>query len=81
MALYDAEIAHLDARLGEQLACMKQRGLYDDTLIIVTADHGEALGEHGESTHGIFLYDSTLRVPLVIVPPGGAPAPRTVRCA
>ena len=50
---------------------MKELGLYDSSLIIITADHGEMLGEHGESTHGYFIYENAIRVPLVVKAPGG----------
>jgi arylsulfatase A-like enzyme len=62
---YDGEIAYVDAALGKFLSWLRLRGLYDGSLIAVMADHGEALGEHGETTHGIFLYDETIRVPLL----------------
>jgi arylsulfatase A-like enzyme/Flp pilus assembly protein TadD len=65
-APYDGEIAYVDSVLGKLLSQLRARGLYQDTLIAVMADHGEALGDHGESTHGIFLYDETIRVPLLI---------------
>ena len=58
---YDGEIAHVDAELGRLLAAVDPAR----TLIVVTADHGEALGDHGEPDHGFFLYDSTLRIPLI----------------
>src|SRR6266853_863627 len=63
---YDGEIAYADACLGKLLDALKTHGLYDETLIAVMADYGESLGAHGENTHGIFLYDETLRVPLLI---------------
>lgn len=66
---YDAEIAFVDAELGTLLASIDRRR----TLVIVTADHGEALGEHGEPDHGFFLYDATLRVPLIIAGAGVGP--------
>jgi choline-sulfatase len=65
-APYDGEIAYVDSVLGKLLSQLRARGLYQDTLIAVMADHGEALGDHGETTHGIFLYDETIRVPLLI---------------
>jgi choline-sulfatase len=66
---YDGEIAFVDAQLGRLLRRLDE--MKDaPTLLLVTADHGESLGEHGEDTHGIFLYDSTLRVPLVLAGPG-----------
>ncbi|HOX25712.1 MAG TPA: sulfatase-like hydrolase/transferase [Candidatus Krumholzibacteria bacterium] len=62
---YDAEIAHVDAELGRLLARFAEAGLRDRTVIVVVGDHGESLGEHGEPTHGLFLYDSTVRIPLI----------------
>ena len=64
-APYDGEIAYVDAAVGKLLSWLRLRGLYDGALIAVMADHGEALGDHGETTHGIFLYDETIRVPLL----------------
>src|SRR5438067_2457728 len=63
---YDGEIAYSDACVGKLLEALRKHGLYDETLIAVMADHGESLGAHGENTHGVFLYDETLHVPLVI---------------
>ncbi len=63
---YDGEIAYADAMLGRLFGALKTAGLYQDSLIAMMADHGEAFGEHGERTHGIFLYDETIHVPLVI---------------
>ena len=62
---YDGEIAYEDAAVGKFLEWLRFRGLYDGALIAVMADHGEALGQHGEATHGIFLYDETIHVPLL----------------
>lgn len=70
VAPYDAELGYVDAELGRVLAHLERAGLSDGTLVIVTADHGESLGEHGEATHGIFVYDSTLAVPWVMSGPG-----------
>lgn len=70
---YDAEIAFADSQIARLLDALDGRGLLADTLVIVVADHGESLGEHGERDHGIFLYDSVLRVPLIIKAPGAAP--------
>ncbi len=67
---YDGEIAYVDSALGKLLGYLREHGLYPGSLIAVMADHGEALGDHGESTHGIFLYDETIRVPLLIKLPG-----------
>ena len=66
---YDAEITFADQQLGRLIAWLENRGLAERTIVIVTADHGEALGEHGELTHGMFIYDATMRVPLVIWSP------------
>lgn len=68
--LYDGEIAYMDAQVGRLLAGLDQLGIGSRTLIVVIGDHGESLGEHGEATHGVFLYDATLHVPLLIAGPG-----------
>jgi len=68
--LYDGEIAYSDSRLGHMLDQLKRMGKLDRTLIVMTADHGEGLGEHNEITHAVLAYDSTLHVPLIIRPPG-----------
>jgi arylsulfatase A-like enzyme/Flp pilus assembly protein TadD len=65
-APYDGEVAYADAQVGRLLDALRKHGLYNETLVAVMADHGESLGAHGESTHGIFLYDETLHVPLVV---------------
>ena len=64
--LYDGEIAFADAQMGRLIAFLKAKGLYRNTLIVLAGDHGESLGEHGEKTHGFFIYNSTLHVPLLI---------------
>ncbi len=69
---YDGEVAYTDHAVGQFVAFLEKNGWYKDALIIAVGDHGEGLGEHGEDTHGIFLYDSTLRVPLLMKLPGGA---------
>ena len=69
---YDGEIAYEDSAVGKLLQQLKLRGLYDGTVIAVMADHGESLGAHGEDTHGIFLYDETIQVPLLIKLPRAA---------
>jgi arylsulfatase A-like enzyme/Tfp pilus assembly protein PilF len=66
---YDGEIAYADSVLGILFDQLRSRGLYDGTLIAMAADHGEAFGEHGERTHGIFLYDETIHVPLLFKMP------------
>jgi arylsulfatase A-like enzyme/cytochrome c-type biogenesis protein CcmH/NrfG len=77
-ALYDGEIAYMDSALGGLFRQLKAAGLYDGALIAVTADHGEALGGHGEDQHGIFLYDETVHIPLVIKMPHGQAAGKRV---
>jgi len=69
---YDGEIAYTDSAVGHIIATLKKAGAYDNAIIIVVGDHGEGLGEHGEETHGLFLYDSTLHVPLIIKTPAAA---------
>jgi arylsulfatase A-like enzyme/Tfp pilus assembly protein PilF len=63
---YDGEVAYTDAAVGRFLDHLRQRDLFAAATIVIVADHGESLGEHGERTHGTFLYDSTVRVPLLI---------------
>jgi choline-sulfatase len=66
---YDDEIAFADAELGGFLGKLRETGRLDRTLIVALADHGESLGEHGEMTHGLFAYESTLRIPLILAGP------------
>jgi choline-sulfatase len=70
---YDGEVAYVDSQVARLLRALDTMGVARDTLVIVTADHGESLGEHGEETHGLLLYDATLRVPLVLRLPGRVP--------
>ncbi|MGD0211608.1 MAG: sulfatase-like hydrolase/transferase [Terriglobales bacterium] len=70
--LYDGEIAYADSAVAHWIAFLKKAGVYDNAIIVVTGDHGEGLGEHGEDTHGLFLYDSTLHIPLLVKMPGGS---------
>jgi len=76
--LYDGEIAYADSALGHFLAYLKKQGWYEGAMIVVVGDHGEGLGEHHEDTHGIFLYDSTTHVPLIVKLPNEPEAGRTV---
>lgn len=76
--VYDDCIAYLDRRLGILLDELGRRGVLDDTLVIVTADHGEHLGDHLLFFHGCSLYRQLVNVPLVIVEPRGVPAGRVV---
>jgi Flp pilus assembly protein TadD len=66
---YAGEVAAVDAALGPILQPILDQGSATDTLVVVTSDHGEALGDHGESTHGIFAYEATLQVPLIVYYP------------
>lgn len=68
--LYDGEIAYADSALASFVRFLNKRGLYENSIVIVVGDHGEGLGEHHEETHGVFLYDSTTHVPLIIKLPG-----------
>jgi choline-sulfatase len=77
-SLYDGEIAYADSALAHFIAYLKRRGWYDNSIIIVTGDHGEGLGEHHENTHGIFLYDSTTHVPIIIKLPAQRSAGKVV---
>ncbi|HEX9637211.1 MAG TPA: tetratricopeptide repeat protein [Acidobacteriota bacterium] len=76
---YDGELAFVDAEIGNLLNYLEDQGLDDETLVVFTADHGESLGEHGEPTHGVFLYDSTVRVPLILRLPGTLPQGQVVQ--
>src|SRR5215813_9094961 len=69
-APYNAGIAYVDDTVGKLLDYLRSHGLYDNALIAVAADHGESLGDHGELTHSIFLYDATIHVPLLLKLPG-----------
>ncbi len=71
---YDAEISVADSGVGMLLDALKKLGALDRTMVVLTADHGESLGEHGEKTHAVFIYDATVRVPLIVRAPGVMPA-------
>ena len=71
---YSGEVAYVDAQLGLLLAELDKRQLGDKTVIILTGDHGEGLGDHGETYHGYFAYNSTIRIPLIVAAPGVKPA-------
>jgi choline-sulfatase len=66
---YLGEIAFADAQLGRLRQFLETNGLLDKTFVVIAGDHGEMLGEHGETTHGFFLYQAALRVPLIFVTP------------
>jgi arylsulfatase A-like enzyme len=65
-ALYDGEIAYLDSMLNQVFELLRERGILDDTLLIITADHGENIGDHGLMAHQYCLYDTLIHVPLII---------------
>jgi len=75
--LYDGEVAWTDSLLGRLRSSLEARQLWDDALVVVTADHGEALGEHDETGHGFFAYETTLKIPFVLRGPG-VPVNRTI---
>jgi arylsulfatase A-like enzyme len=76
---YDGEIAACDVELARLLGALEQRRRASGLAAIVTSDHGESLGEHGEATHGVFVYQSTLRVPLIVWGTGVARGVRVSR--
>ena len=68
---YQGEVAFTDELVGRIVSRLRERGLLERTLVVVTADHGESLGEHGEANHGFFVYDATVAVPLIVRTPWG----------
>jgi len=70
---YDGEIAFADQQVGRLIRFLKEKNLYQNTLIVLSGDHGESLGEHGEKTHGFFIYNATLHVPLIFHLPNAVP--------
>ena len=76
--LYDGEIAYADSAVGHFFAYLRKQGWYDGALIVVVGDHGEGLGEHREDTHGIFLYNSTTHVPLLVKLPDNRQAGKQI---
>ena len=77
-ALYDGEVAYLDEHLGRLWAYLRQVGLYDGVVIVLTADHGEEFQEHGGWWHGTTLYDEQIRIPLIVKLPDGRQRGRRV---
>jgi arylsulfatase A-like enzyme/tetratricopeptide (TPR) repeat protein len=67
---YDGEVAYADAQVGRLVSALRDRGLSASTIVALAGDHGEGLGDHREQSHGMLLYDSTLRVPLIVLAPG-----------
>lgn len=70
---YDGEIAYVDAQIGRLITQLRSSGVLDRTAVVVIGDHGEALGDHGEEDHGIFVYDGVMRIPWIVRAPGLAP--------
>jgi len=75
---YDGEVAFTDSLIGEFSQALVERGLLEKSLVILTSDHGEGLGDHGEMFHGFFIYESTIHVALIVRPPVSANAGRVV---
>lgn len=67
---YDGEVAYVDSEIAKLLARLETMGALENTLVVAIADHGESLGDHGEEDHGLFLYDSVLRIPWIMRFPG-----------
>ncbi|MEX0612264.1 MAG: tetratricopeptide repeat protein, partial [Pirellulales bacterium] len=76
--LYDGEIAYVDSQIGALLDQLDALGVRDRTLIIYTSDHGEGLGEHGEFSHSLLIYDATMHVPLIIHAPQALPQGKVI---
>ncbi len=72
--LYDGEIAFVDRQIGRLIKALEDEGALDETIVVFTSDHGESLGEHGEETHAVFIYESTIRIPLIVRYPPKLPA-------
>jgi choline-sulfatase len=79
LAGYDAELAHVDAALGRFIDSLAHDGLWQNAIVVLLSDHGESLGEHGESGHGYFIYESTIHVPLLVHWPADSRAGRPER--
>jgi arylsulfatase A-like enzyme len=75
--LYDAEVAALDAYIGHLLDTLRERGVLDETIVVITSDHGENLGEHGHFAHVFDLHNTLVEVPLIVRVPGAAPRGRS----
>jgi arylsulfatase A-like enzyme/Flp pilus assembly protein TadD len=75
---YDGEIAYTDQAIGRLIDFLDDAGLLDRTLIVLVSDHGEGLGQHDEPTHGVLVYESTLRVPLIVRPPEASDLRKTL---
>jgi arylsulfatase A-like enzyme/Flp pilus assembly protein TadD len=69
---YDGEIAFADAQVGRLMTALTRQGLLEKSLVVLVSDHGESLGEHGEKTHGLFVYNATLHIACIVKAPGAA---------
>jgi len=78
---YDGEIAFMDFYVGKVIEKLKEKKVFDKTLICLAGDHGEAIGDHGEADHGLFLYESTMKVPFIIHAKGHLPSGRVIGSA
>jgi choline-sulfatase len=76
--VYDGEIAYVDEIVGRLVKYLKTHQVYDQSTIILLSDHGEGLGDHGEDEHGLFIYEETIRVPLIVKPAAGEGAGQRV---
>jgi arylsulfatase A-like enzyme/Tfp pilus assembly protein PilF len=76
---YDRAVATADAALGKLIAVLRAQKLFEDSVLVVASDHGEGLGAHGEDMHGIFLYDETIHVPLLVKLPQNQMAGKRVK--
>jgi arylsulfatase A-like enzyme len=70
---YEGGIAYVDAEIGRLFDVLRQRRLFDEAVVVIAGDHGESLGEHGETAHGLLVYDSTMHVPLIVAARGVSP--------
>lgn len=75
---YDGEIAYTDSQIARVIDALSRVEHWDNSLVVIVGDHGESLMEHGEPTHGLFLHDSTLRVPFILHWPGRVPKGRVI---
>jgi choline-sulfatase len=81
LSSYDVAVVGIDEAVGRLIRYLKAHQLYDQSAIVLVASHGEGLGDHGETAHGLLTYDEALRVPLIIKPPAGEGAGRRVKIA
>jgi arylsulfatase A-like enzyme/tetratricopeptide (TPR) repeat protein len=76
--LYDGEVAYVDFLIGSIMRKIREKNILGRTLVVIAGDHGEAFGEKGEAGHGVFLYDMTLRVPLILLAESHLPSIKTI---